>query len=169
MGFPHQLIGEMVALQEDVVVVYPKRSIDLEKLQSLSAEPFSKAYAKACSFIGTPKEPHPRHPGFRKVEGCGTVILLISRECIARMLEYCPSILDSRRFQRLPFGAKFSSFLTPFNKIKLDDRELSEDLSFCHRWVKGCSGPVYANVSHPIEQVGVATIKTSYLGGLPET
>jgi hypothetical protein len=163
MGFPHQLIGEMVALQEDVVgVIYPKRSIDLEKLHSLSTEPFAKAYAKACSFIGTPKEPHPRNPGFRRVEGCGTGILLISRECIARMLQRCPSILDNRRFRCLPFGAKFSSFLTPFNKIELEDRELSEDLSFCRRWTEECGGSIFANITHDIEHVGITTIKTSH-------
>lgn len=163
MGFPNQLIGEMVALEEDVVVVvYPKRSIDLEKLHSLSAEPFARAYAKACSFIGTPKEPHPRNPDFRKVDGCGTGILLISRGCIARMLEHCPSIMDTRRFRRLPFGAKFSSFLTPFNKIELEDRELSEDLSFCRRWTEECTGSIYANITHDIEHVGTITIKTSH-------
>lgn len=162
MGYPSKLIGEMVALQEDVVgVVYPKRSIDLEKLHGLYADPFAKAYAKACSFIGSPKQPHPRNPGFRKVDACGTGILLISRECITLMLERCPSILDIRRFKRMPWGAKFSSFLTPFNKIELEDREFSEDLSFCRRWTEDCSGTIYANITHDIEHVGITTIKTS--------
>jgi hypothetical protein len=162
MGFPSQLIGEMVALQEDVVgVVYPTRSIDLEKLHGLYADSYAKAYAKACSFIGSPKQPHPRNPGFRKVDSCGTGIMLISRECITLMLERCPSILDTRRFKRMPWAATFSSFLTPFNKIELEDREFSEDLSFCRRWTEDCSGAIYANITHDIEHVGITTIKTS--------
>lgn len=164
MGFPSKLIGEMVALQEDVVgVVYPKRSIDLEKLHGLYADSYAKAYAKACRFIGSPKQPHPRNPGFRKVDSCGTGIMLISRECITLMLEHSPSILDTRRFKRwgMPWAATFSSFLTPFNKIELEDREFSEDLSFCRRWTEDCSGAIYANITHDIEHVGITTIKTS--------
>lgn len=163
MGFPSQLISEMLALNEEVVgVAYPKRSIDLEKLHSLNNQSFKKAYAQASSFIGYPSEPHPRNPAFRKVQGCGTGILLISRECINRMLQRCPEIIDRTRFKRLPFGAKFSTFLTPFNKIELDDRELSEDFSFCQRWTKDCGGSIYANVTHDIEHVGNFTVKTCY-------
>jgi len=163
MGYPRQLIAEMVALKEELVgVVYPRRSIDLRRLHSLQGQPYAKAYAQACSFIGTPGDPHPRNPGFRRVDGCGTGIMLISRSCISRMLECCPEIIDTRRFKRLPFGEKFSSFLTPFNKIELDDMELSEDLSFCRRWIEACGGSIYANVTHDIEHVGSLSIRTAH-------
>ena len=163
MGFPSQLISQMVALNEDVVgVVYPKRSIDLKKLHSLHGQPFAKASAQACSFIGTPTAAHPRNPAFRKVEGCGAGILLISRGCINRMLTCCPGILDLVRYKQMPFGGKFNSFLTPFNKIELADCELSEDLSFCRRWSEECKGAIYADVTHDIEHVGITPITTSH-------
>lgn len=163
MGFPHQLISQMLALNEAVVgVVYPKRFIDLEKLHSLHSQPYAKAYAMSCSFIGAPGGPHSRDPAFRKVEGCGTGILLISRDCISKMLECCPDILDTTRYKCTPFGHKFNAFLTPFNKIELPDRELSEDLSFCRRWTEKCEGSIYANVTHDIEHVGISAITTSH-------
>ena len=163
MGFPKQLIAEMVALKEELVgVVYAKRSIDLVKLHSLQDLPYAKAYAQACSFIGTPGRPHPRNPGFRQVEACGTGILLIARTCIDRLVQCCPDLVDSSRFKRLPFGEKFSTFLTPFNKVELEDREPSEDLSFCWRWRESCGGQIYANVTHDIEHVGSMTVRKAH-------
>ena len=162
MGFPHQLISEMVSLREELVgVVYPRRSIDLAKLHSLGNQPFARAYAQACSFIGSPGDPHPRNPGFRRVDCCGTGILLIARSCIARMLEQCPGLLDMQRFKHLPFASKLSTCITPFDKVVLDDRELSEDLSFCYRWTKVCGGMIYANVTHDIQHVSSLCVTTS--------
>lgn len=162
MGFPHRLISEMVALGEPLVgVVYPKRSINLARLHSLSGQPFARAYARSCSFIGTPGEPHPRNPAFRRVDGCGTGIMLIARTCIERMLDQCQGLVDECRYKRLPFASKFNAFITPFKKIELEDRELSEDLSFCHRWTQACGGLIYANVTSDIEHVGSFTVKTA--------
>jgi hypothetical protein len=163
MGFPSKLITEMVSLKEDVVgVIYPKRSIDLNKLHSLSKLSFAKAYAQSCSFIGEPENPHPANPSFRETKGCGTGILLISRECLKIMSEKCPEIIDNERYKRMPFPNKLSSYITPFNKINLPDRELSEDFSFCHRWTESCQGKIYANVTHDIEHTGYITIKSCH-------
>lgn len=163
MGFEHGLISEMVFLEEDLVgVVYPRCSIDLEKIHSHGTQPFKHAYAHVCSFIGSPGEPHPRNPAFRRVESCGTGILLISRRCIAQMLESCPGLLDERRYRRLPFADKFSCFITPFNKIELDDRQLSEDFSFCNRWTQSSGGKIYANTTCDSEHIGAITVKISH-------
>ncbi len=163
MGFPHQLIQEMLSLSESVVgVIYQKRNLDLQKLHSLKDVQFNKAYAKACSFIGDPGKPHPRNPSFRLVSSCGTGILLISRPCISTMIKECPDIVDTMRFKKAPFGDKFESFITPFTKIQLDDRELSEDLSFCYRWNELCKQNIYANITREIEHVCSITLKTCF-------
>lgn len=163
MGFPPQLIREMAGLREGVVgVAYHKRSIDLRKLHSLNSESFKKAYAQACNFIGQPGEAHPHNPAFRLADCCGTGILLISRQAIQTLLERCPDIIDRNRFKSMPFGDRFSEFITPFNKITLEDRELSEDLSFCHRWIHKCHGQIFVNVTHDIEHASNLTISTCY-------
>lgn len=52
--------------------------------------------------------------------------------------------------------------VTPFNKIELEDRELSEDLSFCYRWTKQCGGRLYANIHHPIAHMSSMELTTCY-------
>ena len=167
MGFPHQLIGDMLALNEEVVgVSYPKRTLHPSRLHALNNLPFQKAYAQSCDFIGIGKTPHPTNPAFRRADGCGTGILLISRSCINAMIEKCPDIVDNKRFRQMPFAERFDSFITPFNKILLDDRELSEDLSFCQRWINHCDGKIYVNIAHEIEHVGSVTVKCCYTESL---
>lgn len=161
MGFDHRLIFDMLKLNKDVVgVIAPRRKLDLETLHHLSSEKFAKAYASACDFIGSPKG-NPDN-GFYQVNKCGTGILLISRDCISKMIAKCPDIVDQKRFKKNPFLKKFPSFLTPFNKIELEDAELSEDISFCYRWTNLCSGQIWANTSHKIQHVGEIVIESCY-------
>ena len=135
MGFPPGLVSEMVGLDEDVIgVIAPKRTFDLSRLHSLGSEPFEIAYARACEFIGKPGSRHPRNPSFAEVDSCGAGILLIARKCVAKMIDCMPEAVDGRRFKKMPFGGKFPSFLTFFDKIELNDRVLSEDISFCYWW-----------------------------------
>lgn len=162
MGFSESLVYGMVQLHQDVVgAISPKRQIDLKKLHSLGDLPFDKAYAMACDFIGS-ADISRREGGFVEVEGCGTGIMLVSRRCIDRMVAALPHIVDRKRFRKLPFATKFQEFLVPFDKIVLDDRELSEDFSFCHRWRKECGGKIYASVDNSIQHVGSITIDAAY-------
>jgi hypothetical protein len=50
----------------------------------------------------------------------------------------CPEIVDHKRFRSLPFGSKFKQFLTLLRNVEQEDRELSKDLSFCHRLTHQC-------------------------------
>ncbi len=163
MGFPFQLIADMVGLGEGIVgVAYQKRTIDLKKLHTHSGLPFRQAYAQACDFIGKPSEAHPRNPAFRQADCCGTGIMLISRQAIQSLIERCPEVVDNTRFKKMPFGNIFDRFITPFSKINLDDRELSEDLSFCHRWTHHCYGKIFLNITHDIEHASSFTLSTCY-------
>ncbi|MDO9525603.1 MAG: hypothetical protein Q7J57_08695 [Gemmobacter sp.] len=164
MGFKAELIAQMLALNQDVVgVIYPKRTLDLRQLQTSAGQDYDAAYAKACSFIGTPLPGHPILNGFAQVDRIGTGILLISRKAIDRMITTLPEIVDGDQIKGTPFASKFENFLTPFNKVVENGRELSEDFSFCHRWVKGCGGSIYANVNQPVKHVAEIVIETSYM------
>ena len=162
MGFEGHLIYEMLGLKKDYVgVIYQKRTIDLKKLHSLANQNFSKALAMSCDFIGTPKS-YIENSNFAEVDTCGTGILLLSRECIKTMMVKCPDIVDSRRYKKMSFGSKFKEFITPFDKIQLDDRELSEDLSFAYRWTNFCNGKIYANISSSIQHTTELNLETKY-------
>jgi hypothetical protein len=163
MGFEPALVEAMLALGQDVVgLVAPKRAIDLKRLHGLHDQAFPAAYARACDFIGTFSPVSVSGQPFVRMEQCGAGVLLISRRCLDAMVRKLPEIVDTKRFKRLGFADRFKSFITPFNKVELEDRELSEDFSFCYRWVKQCQGEIYASVAHPIEHVGQLTVKARY-------
>lgn len=169
MGYAAELIPDMIALNEPLVgVVAPRRSVDLRALHANGSLPFAAAYGKSLSFIGRPEAPHPRNPNFMKVDAVGAGILLIRRSAVDVMVSRVPAIVDTVRFRRLPFAPKFSQFLTPFDRVTLEDRWLSEDLSFCHRWTSLCGGQVYAATTYEITHVARVAL-TGRWSDLPET
>ncbi|WP_316861387.1 hypothetical protein [uncultured Cohaesibacter sp.] len=158
MSFEPQLIIDMLKLKKDIVgILYPKRSISLEKFYILATEgyEFAKAKAHSMDFLGR-LDPEQKQEGkFISVDACGTGIMLISRDAITRMIEKCPYIVDRHHFKKIPaFADLFTEFLTPFNKVITEDLELSEDYSFCHRWREECGGDIWASYDHPVSHYG---------------
>lgn len=162
VGFSADLVKEMIALEEEVVgAVYPKRQIDLRKLHGAGDVPFEQAYSRALTFLGTPGAPHPRHPGFCEVESIGAGILLVARSCVEKMLAHEPGLCLPSNFS--PFGQReLGGYLTLFEPLVIDKKRLSEDLSFCHRWVSGCGGKIYASVEHRAIHVGKARFEARW-------
>lgn len=163
MGFDPALLYDMLELNQPLVgVLAPRRQFSPEKMFAQDrAMPADQAYALASDFVGAPSNPKERG-SFVKVKQCGTGIMLISRECIRTMIEKCPDIVDARRYKKMPFANQFSNFITPFNKVELEDKELSEDFSFCHRWVHHCGGTIFANTSRQVQHVGQMVVNTRY-------
>ena len=90
-----------------------------------------------------------------EVEGCGTGLLLIRRDCIEEMLKKLPNLSDHRSHIPITTEGKLSRLIRAFQNLSVDGRRLSEDFSFCHRWRRLCGGEVWANVKHPITHVGL--------------
>jgi len=163
MGFEPSLIAEMIALKEPLVgTIYPKRKVDLEKLHAAKDLAFGKALARATEFIGEIRQPMEGKGKFVSVNHCGTGIMLISRACIETMLAKLPALVDTARFRGMPFADKFTRFITPFDKIKTDTAEWSEDYSFCRRWVVDCGGKIWAHASADIRHAGALIVKAKY-------
>lgn len=105
-----------------------------------------------------PGEQKPEN-GFLEVAGVGGGIVLIRRDCVEKMIEAYPDLMDTRPPERQPArvqveAANLDRVFCPFNEAKnKDGNGLSEDLSFCQRW-RDIGGKVYANVSHPIGHIG---------------
>jgi hypothetical protein len=163
MGFDASLITGMLDLGEPLVgTIYPKRKLDLKKLHAAGGQPFEKALAQSLEFIGDERRPRMQKSGFISVTQCGTGIMLISRGCIDEMVRKVPDIVDETRYKRMPFSARFKSFITPFDKIKTGDIELSEDFSFCRRWVEGCGGTIWARPDADIRHIGQMSFAGKY-------
>jgi hypothetical protein len=118
--------------------------------------------AHSLEFIGAVRKPMERKNQFVSVTRCGTGIMLISRACIDKMIADIPSIVDTKRFKRLPYGEKFTKVITPFNTIITEENELSEDFSFCKRWIDDCGGKVWAHTERNIRHAGRMVYSSRY-------
>lgn len=162
MGFDATLLPRMLALNEDVVgVIAPGRHIDLEKLHESADLPFDQALARATRFIGEISQPSRQKQGFIQVNRCGAGILLISRQCMDRMLKTLPELIDANPSRTHILRRKLKRRITPFDPMPEDD-SLSEDFAFCHRWVHGCGGEIFASIDSPIAHTGIHTVETKY-------
>ena len=155
MGFPPELIFEMLALKEDVVgTLYPRRSIDLQALHTYARLPFSEAKLKAMSYIG---EAHPsgeKKGKFLRANKVGTGIFLVSRKAVDLMRETFPDHTRHPDHEAAQIPSDLPELLTFFDKVTVDGKELSEDFSFCHRWTEGCGQKLWAAGHHEISHVG---------------
>jgi hypothetical protein len=160
MGFEPALVSDMVAFDKPVVgVIYPKRTIDIDRIVTLAAKgvPAEVAITRGHDFIYRPLAGQtPRQErGFLEVEGCGTGLLLIRRDCIVQMLKKLPELVDSRSKIPKLIGKNISRLIRAFDNLHVDGRRLSEDYSFCHRWRRLCGGEIWANVTHVITHIGL--------------
>jgi len=160
MGFEPTLVSDMIAFDKPVVgVIYPKRTVDLDRIVTLAAKGVSAevAIARGHDFIYRPLAGQPpRHEkGFLEVEGCGTGLLLIRRDCIVQMLKKLPELVDSRSKVPKIIEKNLDRLIRGFDNLHVDGRRLSEDYSFCHRWRRLCGGEIWANVNHVITHIGL--------------
>lgn len=97
----------------------------------------------------------------------GAGAMLIKRSMIREMLEKKPELIDAlpsvlANATDLPL----TRLLRVFDCILEDNRRLSEDISFCQRWIE-CGGEIWANVMHKIDHVGPFNFHLRY-GGIME-
>ena len=151
MGWPPELITDMIMFDQPVVgCIYRQRK-----------EPLSWAGS------GTGDAVTERRGDFMRVEGVGFGVTLIKRECITKMIEKFPELIDTR-LQLHPAGetlrgAGTNRLLRFYEKMDIPDRGLvSEDLSFCIRH-RQCGGEVWANIGHRISHVGPYDYNGRYL------
>ncbi len=94
--------------------------------------------------------------GHLRVTRVGAGVLLIKRTAIDEMIAKLPSISTDGMMSPVSGIVKqmmLPSFIRAFHPIcREDGSELSEDLSFCQRWLD-CGGEIWANVHYPIGHV----------------
>lgn len=126
---------------------------------------FYRRREEEVSVVGTAPEGHSIDDvvdGFLPSTGIGGGGMLISRKMVTEMLEKMPDLrspIPSSIAERAPRG--IDKMICGFNKIKTADRNLSEDMSFCQRWLD-CGGEIWANVRYPISHVGPYNYQLCY-------
>ena len=124
-------------------------------------------------FVGRGQKVEPEPVGnFMQVDGCGTGVIMITRECISEMLLKMPQIVDPYPIDRHPaseliLAQGLTRLIRPFDPIvDMEIGRLSEDLSFSNRWIYGCGGEVWCEISHAVGHIGYHEFKASYLSFL---
>lgn len=151
MGFSPDVVLDMVMLDEPLVgSIYPQRKLPLSWAGSGTGQPVTE-----------------RRGNFMLVEGVGMGCCLIRRDCVQKMLEKFPELIDTRLHLH-PAGdtlrqAGANRLLRFFEKLDIADRGLvSEDLSFCIRWGQ-CGGKTWASIGHRMSHVGPYDYSGRYL------
>ena len=151
MGFHPALIRDMIKFDKPLMgVLYAKRK----------AEP---------GIVGMLAEGHSTKDivhGFMRSEGLGCGVMMIRRDVITKMLEKMPFLskpIQKSLAEAAP-GMNLTRIIHAFDKLKNDEYQLSEDMSFCRRWVSGCDGEIWANVAHRISHVGPFDYAIRYQG-----
>jgi len=151
MNYSPELIIDMLNFDQPVVGIIPvKKKMPLE-------------------FVGRalPEEPEPVN-GYMKVDGCGAGVLMVTRECISEMLLKLPEIIDPFPINKHPaseliLAQGLTRLIRPFDPIvNMEIGRLSEDLSFSRRWVTGCGGEVWCNISIPVGHIGQHEFRAAY-------
>lgn len=149
MQFEPALIGGMLLADKPLVgCIYPKKRLPL-------------------AWVGSPLDP-PAQPsgGLLEVEYLGAGVMLIRRDCVDAMIaaDSVSIEIDLRKTALAgllePHGA--TRIIQAFDKtVTADDRKLSEDFSFCHRY-RQAGGKVYAAINHTITHLGVMPFTARY-------
>lgn len=153
MDFDSQLIVDMLAFDKPLVgTLYPARVLPTK-------------------FVGRALTPYPTEEvvsGHIRIDGAGTGIMLISRDCITKMLEVIPSLSSDKLMTRhtaheLLEKMELTRLIHAFDQLVVDDVKMAEDLSFCHRWKETCGGEVWANIMYDIGHSGTYRFSGRYI------
>src|SRR5919199_5342694 len=174
MSFRPGLVGRMLDFDEDFVSsVYVKRGLNLERLLS-DARPEEGTDRDALHRLVSRNMEYTLYPvmrdgkaqfeirsGFAKVQGTGMGLCLLRRRVFEDMITR--GVAKKKRDHHPDMSTKVP-FYGFFDHVYMDFGDyISEDFSFCHRWVFGCAGEIWACVDEPIGHHGMYEFRGTYL------
>lgn len=103
--------------------------------------------------------------GFVRVKRLGTGVMLVEKAALQRMIESgCVTLWKNRQADAAEtYEGGVYGF---FSKLDHQGRQLSEDYSFCHRWVAHCGGEIWAKVDSTVKHLGQHAFTGCYLDRL---
>ena len=140
MSFGPQLVLDMLAFDKALVgCLYPQKTLPIR---------FHVKFSDG---------PRRIEQGHLKVDGMGFGVTLVRRDCMQELLDSGEAWSDVRlsfHSCRDWFAAMgMTRVIRAFEKYRTDTGDLSEDLSFCRRYLNA-GGEVWANISHEITHIG---------------
>jgi len=153
-------IFKMLLADKDVITgAYPAKAIDWEKMSKAGDMTVEGLQHNGTIFASSIKENKKTFDGLIEVEYGATGFMLIKREVLENMIKYypetkyIPEIYDDIKYKGLPKYALFDTMI-------YEDKYLSEDYTFCHRWQQ-MGGKIYVDPQIVLDHVGTYTFKGS--------
>jgi hypothetical protein len=170
MGFAVAAVQKLIEAKKDVIgCAYPYRTIPLhETITHKEGQTFRQAISEAVPYnIKFPPGTKTLDikNGMCEVISIGTGLLLVSRVAL-QTLKDAPSVGKFRTsfpYTQWYSGSHYHGF---FDHVLVDEAYMSEDYSFCHRWINECQGKIYAVVDHEIMHVGPVPVLGRYVDRL---
>jgi hypothetical protein len=150
--------------------IYPKKRLNLTAYARAAREQPDDGVALASAFNFVVRHPAGTKSvqvanGMCRVLGVGMGLTLIERQVFAGLLA-TGKIASNAKHELGPDGLEGPLFGF-FDPLQSDGSQyVSEDFSFCERWVKLCGGEVIALASEEISHIGDFTYTASYLDRL---
>jgi hypothetical protein len=171
MGFAPGTVEKLIAANKPLIgCICPRRQIDLAALSRLSAKGADMAVATAGALDFVVRYA----PGTRNVEisnglcsvlGVGMALTLIHRSVFAGLIENGEIVrYDRHGFGKEGLSGPMYGFFDPLRDGSAG--HISEDFSFCERWVKKCGGETWALAGETVQHIGDFTFVGSYLDHL---
>jgi hypothetical protein len=157
MMFDPHLVIEMLRADKDIIsVLAPKRKLNLDRFYdaAMRQDPIAAATARSLDFVMRLPKGQTEvtiTDGMTEVEGIGMAVTLIKREVLETMV--AKGVVEPRKNRNMSGEKDLYTFFDPVYDPE-EDNTLSEDYSFCQRWVKGCGGKIFALTHHAIGHIG---------------
>lgn len=171
--FDPKVVADMINLKKEIVgAAYPKRRIDMQLFAEAYSElgniedkeeRFRAAKARASQFPFVVKKGKQVQNGFVSADGVPAGLLLIHRSAFESMIAQKDKA-DLQELGATPLWPK-GGHHGFFDRVWVPEKKywLSEDLSFCHRWVKGMGNELYAYIGAGVTHHGDMAYDANFL------
>ena len=172
-GCEADLLFRMIEGPFDVAgAIYPRRQYGWDKVKPETGLTADRMLLQASRFVGNLEWSSPGSlnvvNGFAKAQTLGAGLLMIRRQALEKMKERFPELKNKGAAPENLSGDPYCENWGFFNSM-ISSRSgyfLSEDYSFCQRWVEGCGGELWADVITPVTHVGRHNFHASFIDHL---
>jgi len=173
ISFDPQIVGDFLSMKKPIVgSAYPKRKIDMRKFAQAYAEldmiqspeeRYKAAQARASQFPFMAQNGARVQKGFVLADAIPAGLMLTERHVFTDMIKN----KEKAKLRQLgptplwPAGGHYGFF----DRVWIPKHKywLSEDLSFCHRWVKGMEEQIFAYIGPGVTHHGNMAYDATYL------
>ena len=181
MGYSPEAIQSLIDFNQPITAcAYPTRTMDWSDMQQAAREhnTLDQAKAHGLKFVcesdlnasviknltNDGKQLTLRANKFINCTQSGTGLMLIQKTVAEQMKEQFPELWCTQPQNPYPAFGKLDGILQVFEAMQNEHGQfISEDFSFCKRWVEGCGGEIWVNIKDPIVHSGKMTFQSAFL------